>query len=1433
MDLRVFVVLVAISLSSIKHVQADTAGGQTQKDAIDVMLPQDYISDVPFEKIGIAALQVTLEFEDIRIPGPKGLDLVVNRTFNRKRTYPVAGFGDGWHLGIPTISVNRKSDPNAPLKYLGCIGYVYSVEFTFNNQYAFPVGFQNANQLKLGTIASFPDNSIVICENGVPVHVDADGVKTVFGSFSGSVSSASSYKPSRVIDLYGNYIDYTYETYKHPTFNELYPALKTIKRSDGARIDFEFEIVNGKPWIKRAYYLDREVQYVHIGLDAKLDKFIDQESQITSFDYNGVGRITSVKQPSGLEVTYGWRGSCSSDTALNCDNLSVKKISGPGIDSRRIGYIWSGLAGEIGTGQTVVTETDYDSVQDRIEKYTYVKYGLNPFYNPHLAGKMKKIEVSQNGVNILLLEADWQETFWGEVGCPRRVVAGSYDLVFPSKNTYCGRITPKSRKITVYNDNGTDVYLSSTIDSDVYGSPLNVSLTNTATYDEKHIKNTWYNDLTNWVIAKLKTESVSTDTDIYLRTYKEKHRLDYYSPSSAQKSALKSKYYSGRLTDTYFYHANGALKRHEKGASQRWVEYANYKNGTAQTISVPDRYNAASRVYAYKVVNDDGTIDSETNFAGTKVNFDYDKLNRLTVKDYQEPTVADEVVEYSYSQGQLLSTLSKGNYRKETKFDAFLRGSAVKEWDTNNASALRYSSQKYNHKGQIVFQAFPSSSSDNLSGVVYEYDGLQRIRRRYENINQTGVNWSFLQGNKVKVTDAKGNATTTTYRAFDTPEYKQAKRVDQPKSVSTVIQYNAFDNIYSVTQGGITETRLYDDYANLCKLIRPDVGTTAYSYNIFGDVEWIAEGVGGSASSCDLASVPAAAKIAHTYDNRAALHKVTYPDNTPEKVSVLNAEGSLLSLTAGSAMWEYEYNSLQQVEREIFTLDNISWLLDPEYNSLGHVERLTYPSGIQVAYAPNAFGQPTQVGEYVSAVQYYPTGDVKSYTYGNGLQFSQTLDELQRLDVSTVKKQNTLLIGLDHGYDDNQNITSITDLVSPSKSISLDYDELDRLDTASGFWGQGSFGYDALGNIKHKNLGTQQLTYSYDSNNRLKTVTGGYSFNYDTRGNVTNNAKRGFVFNRANQLVSSGTNSYQYDGYNRRVKKTSNGKVQLSLYNASGQLMMTDGDKGPTEYFYLGNKLIAKESSVITSEDTPGYTGHLEDDDLQLTYMQQRYYDPVIGRFYSNDPVGFSPNKPMMFNRYAYAYNSPYVYIDPDGMDNKWFRTFAFISPSSGTGIAELVGARSADEANQKVDNAIASASEAATQAINEAIPSPYPEQGTIEYGGAATVSLLGSATLSCTIAMDSEKNIAVNLTGGAGLGGFGASAEAVITTTSAGNVSDLQGAGGVATIGGGEVFGVSTSFVEGTGYMGQSTGAGFTIGTPVSVSVHRTYTIQPYNSQE
>lgn len=75
------------------------------------------------------------------------------------------------------------------------------------------------------------------------------------------------------------------------------------------------------------------------------------------------------------------------------------------------------------------------------------------------------------------------------------------------------------------------------------------------------------------------------------------------------------------------------------------------------------------------------------------------------------------------------------------------------------------------------------------------------------------------------------------------------------------------------------------------------------------------------------------------------------------------------------------------------------------------------------------------------------------------------------------------------------------------------------------------------------------------------------------------------------------------------------------------------------------------DNTVNEAASNLGYTGHTVDSSTGLVYMKARHYDPVIGRFYSNDPVGFKASNPVMFNRYAYANNNPYTFVDPDGRD--------------------------------------------------------------------------------------------------------------------------------------------------------------------------------------
>ncbi len=68
-----------------------------------------------------------------------------------------------------------------------------------------------------------------------------------------------------------------------------------------------------------------------------------------------------------------------------------------------------------------------------------------------------------------------------------------------------------------------------------------------------------------------------------------------------------------------------------------------------------------------------------------------------------------------------------------------------------------------------------------------------------------------------------------------------------------------------------------------------------------------------------------------------------------------------------------------------------------------------------------------------------------------------------------------------------------------------------------------------------------------------------------------------------------------------------------------------------------------------TPPNGPGYTGHVDDPETNLIYMQHRYYDAATGRFVSVDPVSPTAANIFSFNRYDYANDNPARYIDPDG----------------------------------------------------------------------------------------------------------------------------------------------------------------------------------------
>jgi RHS repeat-associated protein len=90
-----------------------------------------------------------------------------------------------------------------------------------------------------------------------------------------------------------------------------------------------------------------------------------------------------------------------------------------------------------------------------------------------------------------------------------------------------------------------------------------------------------------------------------------------------------------------------------------------------------------------------------------------------------------------------------------------------------------------------------------------------------------------------------------------------------------------------------------------------------------------------------------------------------------------------------------------------------------------------------------------------------------------------------------------------------------------------------------------------------------------------------------------------------------------------------------------------------TEFYPYGRPRY-EESAGFDSEYK--YTGKELDKESGLMYYEARYYEPVIGRFVSVDPMGMNPEEQSLgisnsLNLYAYALDNPLAYIDPTGLE--------------------------------------------------------------------------------------------------------------------------------------------------------------------------------------
>ena len=178
--------------------------------------------------------------------------------------------------------------------------------------------------------------------------------------------------------------------------------------------------------------------------------------------------------------------------------------------------------------------------------------------------------------------------------------------------------------------------------------------------------------------------------------------------------------------------------------------------------------------------------------------------------------------------------------------------------------------------------------------------------------------------------------------------------------------------------------------------------------------------------------------------------------------------------------------------------------------------------------------------------------------------------------------------------------------------------------------------------------------------------------------------------------------------------------------------------------------------TIETPKDDVGYTGHKFDAELNLSYMQARYFDPEIGRFYGNDPVGslnfINKGQIQGFGRYTYVNDNPYKYTDPDGKA-AWLVIPVVVGFVAGSvkSIAQQAAAGKTIDTMKVLSSGADGALTGAVMAVGGAA------LGATKLG--ATMLQLNKAAVSTT----AVKTYVGSITGNAAVGGLWGAAERVI----------------------------------------------------------------------
>jgi RHS repeat-associated protein len=595
------------------------------------------------------------------------------------------------------------------------------------------------------------------------------------------------------------------------------------------------------------------------------------------------------------------------------------------------------------------------------------------------------------------------------------------------------------------------------------------------------------------------------------------------------------------------------------------------KDGSVYTFPDSDSATVPRRAACTSMRNRFGetlslTRDSNSNLTrittpnGRWVEFTYDTSNRITqAKDNIGRTVG-----YTYDAGgRLWKMTDPAGGVTEYTYDATHEMLTIK--DPRNHV---YLTNEYDANGRVFRQtqadsgiyqfAYTTDGSNNVTQTDVT-DPLGNVRRTTFNAagyvftdtfalgkpEQQVITYERQAGTNflLSVTDPLGRKTSYTYDTVGNPT-STTWMADTAEAVTTNYTYDpVFGKPTSITDPLNKVTNFhYDAKGNLTSKSDPLGHGPTYTYNNAGQATSMTDALTHT--------------IQWNYDGGDLKNAIDPIGRTVSQF--IDAAGRLLSsVDAAGRTTRYEYDVLNQVTK---LTDPTGSITQASYDANSNVSTVTDTRGKVTSYTYDNLDRvvtrtdPLLHGE---TLEYDLGGNLVKVTDRRGKITTYGYDALHRIifiGYGTVGSGPgaTYESTITNNYDAASHLTSTVDSIAGT--ITLTYDNLDRLTSEITPQGTVSYAYDAAGRQTSMTVtGQTPVTYTYDDAGRLTQITQGTAtatIGYDnanrrTSLTLSNGVAINYDYDAASQLTSLtylrnsttlGTLTYAYDNAGRRIK---------------------------------------------------------------------------------------------------------------------------------------------------------------------------------------------------------------------------------------------------------------------------------------------------------